>query len=59
MYVVIHDDKVTPPDKRCLDLISDQWDLLSQLLVVLEALQLATKALSLEQNVYIIVDLMG
>ena len=51
MYGVIHDDKVTPPDKRYLDLTSDQWDLLSQLLVVLKALQVATKALSLERNV--------
>ena len=51
MYAVIHDDKVTPSDKRYLDLTSDQWDLLSQLLVVLKALQVATKALSLEQNV--------
>ena len=58
MYVIIYNNKATPPDKRCLDLISDQWDLLSQSLVVLEALQLATEALSLEQNV-IIVDLMG
>ena len=51
MYGVIHDDKVTPPDNRYLDLTSDQWDLLSQLLIVLKALQVATKALSLEQNV--------
>ena len=51
VYAVIHDDKVTPPDKRYLDLTSDQWDLLSQLLVVLKPLQMATTALSLERNV--------
>ena len=37
--------------KKYLDLAPEQWDLLSQLLVVLKALQVATKALSLEQNV--------
>jgi len=47
VYVVMHDDKVTSPDKRYLDLTSDQWDLLSELLVVLKPLQVATKALSL------------
>jgi len=51
VYAVVHDEKVTPPDKRYLDLTPEQWDLLSQLLVVLKALQVATKALSLEQNV--------
>ena len=34
-----------------MDLNADQWDLLSQLLVVLKALHVATKALSLERNV--------
>ena len=53
MYGVI--DKVTPPDKRYLDLKFDQWDLLSQLLVVLKALQVATKALSLEQTVSLLI----
>ena len=51
VYAVIHDEKVTPVDKRYLDLNADQWDLLSQLLVVLKALHVATKALSLERNV--------
>jgi len=51
VYAVIHEEKVTPPDKRYLNLTPEQWDLLSQLLVVLTALQVATKALSLEQNV--------
>ena len=51
VYAAIHDEKFTPPDKRYLDLTPEQWDLLSQLLVVLKALQVATKALSLEQNV--------
>ena len=51
VYGVIHDDMVTHLKKRYLDLTSDQWDLLSQLLVVPKDLQVATKALSLEQNV--------
>jgi len=51
VYAVIHNDKVTSSDKRYLDLTSDQWDLLSELLVVLKPLQVATKALSLERNV--------
>lgn len=51
IYAVIHDEQVTPSDKRYLDLTADQWDLLSQLLVVLKPLQVATTALSCEQNV--------
>ena len=51
IYAVIHDDQITSPDKRYLDLTADQWDLLSQLLVVLKPLQVATTALSCEQNV--------
>ena len=38
IYAVIHDDQITSPDKRYLDLAADQWDLLSQLLVVLKPL---------------------
>ena len=51
IYAVIHDEQVTPSDKRYLDLTADQWDLLSQLIVVLKPLQVATTALSCEQNV--------
>ena len=45
VYAVIHDDKVTSSDQRHLDLRSEQWDLLSQLVVVLKPLQVATTAL--------------
>ena len=51
VYAVIHDDKVTSSDQRHLDLRSEQWDLLSQLVVVLEPLQVATTALSKDQNI--------
>ena len=51
IYAVIHDDKVTPTDKHYLDLTPEQWDLLSQMLIVLKPLQVATTALSYEQNV--------
>ena len=50
IYTVIHDDKVTPPRQRHLDLSVDQWDLLSQLLVVLKPLQMATAALCAEKT---------
>ena len=42
---------MTPSDQRHLDLKPEQWDLLSQLLVVLNPLQVATTALSKDQNV--------
>ena len=51
VYAVIHDEQVTPSDQRHLDLKPDQWDLLLQLVVVLKPLQVATTALSLDQNV--------
>ena len=51
IYAVIHNIRVTPSDKRYLYLTADQWDLLLQLLVVLKPLQVATTALSCEQNV--------
>ena len=51
IYAVIHDEKVTPSGQRHLDLTPDQWDLLSQLVVVLKPLQVATTALCKEQNI--------
>ena len=51
VYAVIHDEQVTPSDQRHLDLKPDQLDLLLQLVVVLKPLQIATTALSLDQNV--------
>ena len=51
IYAVIHDEQVTPSDKRHLDLKPEQWDLLSQLVVVLKPLQVATTVLSGDQNV--------
>ena len=51
VYAVIHDDKVTSSDQRHLDLRSEQWDLLSQLVVVLKPLQVATTALSKDLNI--------
>ena len=51
VYAVIHDEKVTPSGQRHLDLTPDQWDLLSQLVVVLKPLQVATTALCKEQNI--------
>lgn len=51
VYAVVHDEQVTPSDQRHLDLKPDQWDLLLQLVVVLKPLQVATTALSLDQNV--------
>ena len=51
IYAVIHDERVTAPAQRHLDLSDDQWDLLTQLLVVLKPLQVATTALCAEQTV--------
>lgn len=51
IYAVIHDEQVTPSGQRHLDLTPDQWDLLSQLVVVLKPLQVATTALCKEQNI--------
>ena len=51
IYAVIHDKQATPSDPRHLDLKSEQWDLLSQLVVVLKPLQVATTALSKENNI--------
>ena len=42
---------MTTSDQRHLDLKLEQWDLLSQLVVVLKPLQVATTALSKENNV--------
>ena len=50
VYAVIHDEKVTPSNKRYLDLKPDQWDLLAQLVVVLKPLQVATTALCTDLN---------
>ena len=51
VYAVIHDEQVTSSGQRHLDLTPDQWDLLSQLVVVLKPLQVATTALCKEQNI--------
>ena len=50
IYAVIHDAKVTNSDKRHLDLKAEQWDVLSQLVVVLKSLQIATTALCNDLN---------
>jgi len=51
IYAIIHDEQVTPSDQRHLDLKPEQWDLLSQLVVVLKLLQVGTTALSKVQNI--------
>ena len=51
IYVVIHDDNVTASTQKHLDLRTEQWDLLSQLVTVLKSLQVATTALSEDQNI--------
>ena len=43
IYAVIHDEQVTPSDQEHFDLKPEQWDLLSQLVVVLKPLQVATQ----------------
>ena len=47
----VYAEQVTPSGQRHLDLTPDQWDLLSQLVVVLKPLQVATTALCKEQNI--------
>ena len=42
IYAVIHDPAITKPEHRHLDLKDTQWDLLSQMVVVLKPLQIAT-----------------
>ena len=51
IYAVIHDDNVTASTQKHLDLRTEQWDLLSQLVTVLKPLQVATTALSEDQNI--------
>ena len=51
IYAVIHDEQVTPSSQRNLDLKTEQWDLLDQLVVVLKPLQIATTALSKDENI--------
>ena len=48
---VISDDKVTKKQYRYLDLSSENWMLLEELIMVLEPLEIATVFLSKEQNV--------
>jgi hypothetical protein len=51
IYAVLHDTAITRPDHRQLDLKQDQWELLSQMVVVLKPLQVATTVISNEKNV--------
>ena len=51
IYGVLHDETVSKPDHRKLDLKEEQWELISDLLVVIKPLQIATTALCEEQNV--------
>ena len=47
----IHNDNATASTQKHLDLRTEQWDLLSQLVTVLKPLQVATTALSEDQNI--------
>ena len=51
IYGVLHDETVSKPDQKKFDLKEEQWELISDLLVVLKPLQVATTALCEEQNV--------
>ena len=51
VYAVLHDESVTTPNYAYLDLKADQWDLLSQLVLVLKPLQVATTALCKDENI--------
>lgn len=51
IYGVLHDETVSKPDHKSLDLKDEQWELMSQLVVVLKPLQVATTALCEEHNV--------
>ena len=50
-FNVLDEEVVTPSDQRHLDLKPNRWDLLLQLGLLLKPLQIATTALSLDQNV--------
>ena len=51
VYGVLHDETVSKPDYKRLDLRDEQWELISQLIVVLKPLQVATTALCEEHNI--------
>ena len=51
IYGVLHDETVSKPDHKRLDLKDEEWELASQLIVVLKPLQVATTALCEEHNV--------
>ena len=48
---MLHDETVSKPNHKSLDLEGEQWELASQLVVVLKPLQVATTALCEEHNV--------
>ena len=51
IYGVLHDETVSKSDHERLDLTNEQWELISQLMVVLKPLQVATTTLCEEHNV--------
>ena len=53
IYGVLHDDRISKPDYKRLDLKEEQWELISDLIVALRPLQVATTALCNENNVSI------
>ena len=51
IYATLHDTSITKPQHQCLDLKDAQWNLLSQIVVVLKPLQIATTVFSSDLNV--------
>lgn len=51
IYAVIHDPAITKPEHRHLDLKDAQWEVLSQMVIVLKPLQMATTVFSSDLNV--------
>ena len=51
IYGVLHDETVSKPDHKTLDLKDEQRELMSQLVVALKSLQVGTTALREEHNV--------
>ena len=53
VYAVLHDESVTTLNYAHLELKADQWDLLSQLVLELKPLQVATTALCKDERIYL------
>ena len=51
IYATLHDINITKPQYQSLDLKDNQWDLLSQMVVVLKPLQVATTVFSSDLNI--------